>query len=136
MADAGLTVVGFDELVAGSRRLFAKIGDEANSRFGRVAQRKADEAKARIPRRSGRMAASVQARLDPERASAGISKADVPYAGFVEFGGTRNRPYYPRGRYLFPILLAAAPELEDQARAAATDEIRGFSWPRPRTSLS
>ena len=134
-AEGGISVVGFDELIAGSRRLFAKIGERAAEEFGHIAEREATVASVRMPRKTGRMASSVTGRLErnEQKATVGLVKSEVPYAGFVEFGGIRNRPYVPKGRYLFPVALSAEAELKSAGTRAATDEIRGFSWPTPRT---
>lgn len=79
------------------------------------------------------MAAAVAVEEIPDGASVGISRDEVPYAGWVEFGGTRGRPYVPGGRFLVPTALAAESDLKGAGERAATDEIRGFRWPNPRT---
>ena len=133
MADERVTVSGLDELVAGSRRLFRAIDKRAKREVVRVAQQRARLASARIPRRTGHMAQSVAVDVISDGASVGISRSEVPYAGWVEFGGTRGRPYVPGGRYLVPTALAAESDLKGAGDRAAKDEIRGFPWPKPKT---
>ena len=56
----------------------------------------------------------------------------VPYAGWIEFGGSRGRPMVKRGRYVYPTALDSQPMAVLAARYAADTGIRGFSWPRVR----
>lgn len=129
MADAlEVTVHGLPELIAGSRSLFAKIEKSASKRFGDVAERRARIAAASVPRISGTLAASVTS--EENRAEMG---GDVPYAGWVEFGGGRGRPYVPEGRYFYPVTrLRIEDELTREGTEAAQKETRGFQWPSPR----
>ena len=62
-----------------------------------------------------------------------MGRANLRYAGWVEFGGTRRvphpsvRPYTPRGRYLFPAavqLSATSARYYSQATAAAFERFR------------
>ena len=135
--EARVKVIGYDELIDGSRKLAEQIGEQAERDFEQVAQDRGETAAARMPRRTGRMAGAVQARRiqargGGEAATVGISRAAVPYAGFVEFGGIRNRPYVPSGRYLFPVATEAEAELVIAGTKAAHEEIRGQRWPIPK----
>lgn len=125
----GVEVHGTAELARGSRRLAQNIEDQAHKEFGREAEQRASEVRASVPRRSGALAGSVVA----HEATVGIGDGGLPYAGWIEFGGTRNRPYVPRGRYLFPIALAAQPDLVKTGTNVAKAEIRGFRWPTVST---
>lgn len=135
MTDAKIEVHGLRQLADGSAKLADGIGKTAQERFQRVAEARASMVRARVPRVSGALAASVVA----ENGTVGMGDETVPYAGWIDFGGTREggrnswaeRPYLPEGRYLFPTAFAGEPELETEAANAATDEIRGFSWPSP-----
>jgi hypothetical protein len=87
--------------------------------------------RARLPTGgSGRLAGSLRASAYKSGAAVRMGSKSVPYAGWVEFGGTRrrphdsNRPYIRSGRYLFP----AAADLSPAAAAAYTralDEMFG-----------
>jgi hypothetical protein len=124
-------VYGLDELTRGSRRLVDNIDEAAPEEFGRVAARRASATRARVPHRSGRMAASVVSGAGRERAYLGYD-GSARYAGWVDFGGTRGRPYVRTGRYLFPTAFAAVESpLEGAGEEAARDEIRRMRWPRP-----
>lgn len=62
-----------------------------------------------MPVRTGRLAASIKPASTQRAGRVGYSSpTKVPYAGFIEFGGSvgRNRsvkrPFVSKGRYLFP----------------------------------
>jgi len=135
MAKTRIEVHGTKELAAASVGLAEKIGKSAQRRFDRVAEDQAQIVRGRVPRVSGMLAGSVTA----EGGAVGMGSGDVPYAGWIEFGGEREgnrnsvaeRPYLPEGRYLFPTAFAAEPELDSEAAKVANEEIRGYPWPSP-----
>lgn len=56
-----------------------------------------------VPRRTGRLASSIRPASTQRTGQVAYSSPTrVPYAGWIEFGGSRGRPYVSRGRYLFP----------------------------------
>jgi phage gpG-like protein len=130
VSEAKITVVGFDELASGSKRLFGKIGDRAVKDFERIAGQQAGTVRGRVPRETGRLAGSVTSFREGERAIVGMGDG-VPYAGWIEFGGTRGRPYLPQGRYLFPVVSGAEPQVVAAGTRAADREIGGFQWKTP-----
>ena len=130
MSPAGgrVEVEGVEELARGTRKIADKIEDEAAPRaFLGVAERVASSTRGRVPRVSGTLAGSVLADRAEKGATAGIG-GGVPYAGWIEFGGTRNRPYVPGGRYLFPAAEGSEGEVETAGLDAAKDTIRGHRW--------
>ena len=131
MGDEQVRVVGFDELVDGTRKLARNLEDAAPATFGHVADQKAQEVAGSVPKRTGRLAASVTADHDRQGAIVGMGGPNVPYAGWIEFGGTRGRPYMPRGRYLYPTAKAAGPQLVVAGNRMADHEIGRMTWPRP-----
>jgi len=126
-------VKGLSQLKAGTEVLTERIGETAGERLGRVADQAGGDVRAAVPRRTGRFAASVQSKLakSEKRASVRVG-GRLPYAGWLEFGGTRGRPYMPRGRWLYPIALDAEPQVVHAADRAAKDEIGRMRWPKPR----
>ncbi|HEU0193320.1 MAG TPA: HK97 gp10 family phage protein [Gaiellales bacterium] len=131
MADnLDVQVRGLAELARGSRRLADNIDSGADAAFRSVADQTATLVRGRVPRVSGRLAASVTADSISEGAQVGMGDG-VPYAGWVEFGGTRGRPYIAQGRYLYPTAQAAGPLLQRAGETTARDEIRRMAWPRP-----
>lgn len=126
----GIEVHGVAELERGARRLFANVEEAAPGAFRSVADQVATVVRARVPRRSGRLAGSVMADHDREGAAVGFD-GRVPYAGWIEFGGTRGRPYVPTGRYLYPTASDIAPDpLRRAGERAVEGEIRRMTWPR------
>jgi hypothetical protein len=129
MADAiDVTLHGIPELFRGSRDLFDKIEAAAPKSFGDVAERRARLARAAVPRASGALAGSVGTE-GPE-----VLYGDgLPYAGWVEFGGTRGRPYMPEGRYFYPVTaIGIDAELESEATKTTVREVSKFAWPLVR----
>lgn len=131
MAKSRVEIRGQRELVAGSLRLSRKIADAAGEEFLGVANRVSNVTAAKVPHRSGRMASAIWARKTKRGARVGISKREVPYAGWIEFGGTRGRAYVAQGRYLYPTAKAAAALLERAGAKAARVEIGRMHWPTP-----
>jgi phage gpG-like protein len=125
--DTRVDVLGWDELAAGSRTLFAKIEDAAQDAFDDVARDVASRVS--VPRKTGRLAGSVEAASEGGAALVRMGKG-IPYAGFVEYGG-RGHPHSPTGNYLYPVAMDATPLLVTAGTKAATDEIGGMRWPTP-----
>jgi hypothetical protein len=142
MADEPTVEVhGYPELIDGSEELFERIGEEAGTQFEHVADRVASVARSRVPRVTGALAASIVSEPGKDSALVGMGGPDVPYAGWIEFGGAREgrgggvaeRPYIARGRYLYPAAFSVEPVLVQTGTRAAEDEIRRFRWPTPST---
>jgi phage gpG-like protein len=134
MADeARVEVRGYPQLAAGSADLFGRIGPNAEARFRTIADQVAAIVRGRVPHRSGQLAGSVSVQSEPDGASVGIGAgAAAAYAGWIEFGGTRGRPYVGTGRYLYPTAEGAEPLLAAQGQLAAREEIARTLWPTPR----
>ena len=127
-------VKGLSQLKKGTAELTEKIGETAGERLYRVAVQAGRDVQAQVPRKTGRFAASMKTSLakSEKRSSIRIG-GRLPYAGWLEFGGTRGRPYMPQGRWLYPIAYAAEPQVVRAADQAAKDEIRSMRWPTPKT---
>lgn len=95
-----------------------------------LAGRVASQVSGRVPRLSGQLAGSLEVSGDDEGAEVSMG-AGLAYAGWIEFGGSRGRPYYPEGRYLYPMALEAQDEFATVAAGAADDSAGRFSWSRP-----
>lgn len=127
-------VIGFDELADGTRELVERIEARAQLDLAQVAGRKAGQARAVVPRVTGALAGSLLGEAAPEigGAIAGMGDASTPYAGWIEYGGTRGRPYLPEGRYLLPVALSAGAEVQRTAYVSTDREVRGFRWKKPK----
>ena len=121
-------VYGLDEFARGARKLAGNIDEAAGDDLQSVADMAANTVRATVPRRTGRMAGSVSSGRRGRRAAVSYG---VPYAGWIDYGGTRGRPYVRQGRYLYPTARAAADEAERASEDAARKEIRTMIWPRP-----
>lgn len=66
----------------------------------------AERARATVPHVSGTLAGDIRISATKTGAAVRMGRKKVPYAGWVEFGGTRpdssSRTYVAAGRYLFP----------------------------------
>jgi len=128
--ESGARIVGYDELARGSKSLFQHIAEGAPKAFSEVARAAAIQTQAIVPRRSGTLAGSVTGDLVGDHAEVGIGEG-VPYAGWIEFGGSRGRPYVTEGRYLFPTALAMESLVTDAGERVAINEIKETRWPSP-----
>lgn len=84
----------------------------------------------KVPVVTGTLAGSVKAQPTADGVSVTIGQ-DVPYAGWIEFGGSRGRPLIPTGRYLYPTALAAEPDWATLAAKTAIETVGSFPWPIP-----
>lgn len=123
-------VIGGPQAAADIRRWADQLGPAVARAAEPFAEKVADQVRGRVPVLSGQLAGSVDVVTDDE--GVGVSLGDgVPYAGWIEFGGTRGRPYVPDGRYLYPTALAAQDEYADAAARAASDNAARFTWSTP-----
>lgn len=126
--DGEVRVTGYAELERGSKTLFEHIAEEAPRGFEDIAQLAAQSTAAQVPRLTGALAGSATARAEGDRATVGIGEG-VPYAGWIEFGGSHGRPYVDGGRYLFPTALDVVDELQAAGEQVADKEIGEMRWP-------
>ena len=126
-------VFGLDELKRGMRDLADEIDHGADDALDSVAEQTANMVRAKVPRLTGRLAASVTTSggMFSEGATVGLGGLGVPYAGWIEFGGSRGRPMVREGRYLFPTAEDNKGVAERAAEASAKAQIRRQIWPRP-----
>ena len=55
----------------------------------------------------------------------------VPYAGWIEFGGSRGRPFVAQGRYLYPLGMEAERQFAEVGDEAASTLVSRFPWSSP-----
>ena len=128
----GVEWIGGEAAMADLRRWADQLGPaiaKAGDPFG---QRVADVVRGRVPVLSGQLAGSVESDTDDEGIEVTMGDG-VVYAGWIEFGGSRGRPYVPEGRYLYPTALAAQDEFAQFASDTAADTVGRFSWSTPST---
>lgn len=123
--------VGEEQAMADLRRWADQLGPEVARAAAPFAQQIAQRVAGIVPVVSGTLAASVHAGEDlgGDANAATVTIGDgVPYAGWIEFGGGRGRPYIADGRYLYPTAQAAEDEYAAMAADAAADSVGRFSW--------
>jgi len=111
-------IVGMDALRRDINRAATDVKGPLYAALREAGRRAADPVAARVqsvlptderPRgHPGRLRNNVRVRASRTGASVVMGSKPVPYAGWIEFGGTRKQPhesarqYVPNGRYLFP----------------------------------
>lgn len=110
MAQVGIRVQGLNDFVRLLREVDKELPKEVRKGFNQVAEVVATDARARVPVRSGALRASIRVSSTQREARITMGSAKVPYAGWMEFGGTlahpkrgteQRRPIVRRGRYLY-----------------------------------
>ncbi len=132
MMNAGISVDG----LAAFRRDLKKIDPELTKELRRdllvIGQKIAVQAALRVPRDSGAAAGSIRAGVSGNNAYVAGGKKNVPYYGWLDFGGRnavsgRPRSVGPwkgsgggpqRGRFLYPTIDNSRDEIQRGATAA------------------
>jgi hypothetical protein len=127
-------VEGLKELRRSLGQIDKQLPKNLRGRLKRVGDKIAARAAQSMPKRTGRAAGSVKAGVSGNTAYVQTGKKTVPYAAWLDFGGTlkptggrRNtqvRPRIPGGRYLYPAIEALRPQTEREAREAFDDTAR------------
>jgi hypothetical protein len=128
-------VLGLSELERGSRLLFGHIDDHASAAFQSTAAQVAALIGNKQPRLTGRLAASATSSRIDHGADVGIGGPGVPYAGWIEFGGTRGRPYVSEGRTVYPTAEESKTLFERAGDKVAREQIGTMLWPKPTPKL-
>ena len=130
MSDQRVVVHGADEL----NRAMAKLDDAAqraaDDAATKAAEKLAASARATTPRLTGRLASAVVVQHPSDGGAEVAYGLGVPYAGWIEYGGTRGRPYVAQGRYLGAGVDAAAREYVDTTDRNMDTELRKLPWPK------
>jgi len=124
-------VVGLDELVRESEDLAHRIGKAAPGAMRQAADKAAARVRSSAPVDTGALVGSVTTGTEEGQAFVGMGEG-LPYAGWIEYGGTRGRPYVDAGRYVYPAAQAVTPDAVAAATRATEKEIGGYPWSRPR----
>lgn len=127
-----VTVEGDEQARADLRAFGRMIPRAVDDDAVRLAQPVASGARASVPYLTGALASSI--RVGPAEGGAEITmgSGNVPYAAWIEYGGSRNRPYVPEGRYLMPALDDQESHIVDGFERSVTDTIGAFSWHQSR----
>lgn len=121
-----------DELVADSAGLADRITRASPTALeAAIATVGAPSVRARVPVDTGALRSSVATGKSGGHASGsaflGMGEG-LPYAGWIEYGGTRGRPYVEQGRYVYPAAQEVERVLGDAMGRATENEIRRYPW--------
>ena len=134
MAESGVQLVGLeaanDDLMKFADQLGPAVAKDARTFGAELASRIANK----VPVLTGRLRDSVAVTDAAEGENVGIGVGlgeGVPYAGWIEFGGSRGRALVAQGRYVYPTAMEAEPQFEATAERAAGDLVHRFPWSSP-----
>lgn len=92
----------------------------------------ASRARGSVPRDTGTLAGDIRVSGSKTGATVRMGRQKVPYAGWVEFGGTRpdgsTRTYVAAGRYLFPAAQGEAGRAAELYSAALQRAFDNAPW--------
>jgi hypothetical protein len=123
--DVGIVWEGAPQFAADMRRLSSRIETDNVAALEQVARQLVPRVRSLMPKLTGRLAGSVAVETDAESASV---TASTDYAGWIEYGGTRGRPYLAGGRYLEPTVAQSGPTVQERLGRATQNTIGGFPW--------
>jgi Bacteriophage HK97-gp10, putative tail-component len=127
-----IKVRGVRQLSAGTADLFRNIDRATVSDAVRVsAEQTATTVRSRVPVVSGRLRASVHSVMRGKIGRVEMG-AGLPYAGWIEFGGSRGRRRVSRGRYEYPTAKRTERAFVKYCQNATEGEIQRMRWPTPR----
>lgn len=124
---ADVQILGGEAAMADMRRWADQVAPAVDKAAEPFAQTVADRVRSKVPVLTGTLVSSVEV----TDASPGVEVSigdGVAYAAWIEFGGSRGRPYAPEGRYLYPTVTDAADEFYGLAEDAAADSVGSFRW--------
>jgi hypothetical protein len=131
-----IKVVGLRDFQAALRAMDGESQKQLRVVLNRAAELVRADAARMVPTRTGRARASVRVQSSQREAKVVAGSKKIAYFGWLDFGGTirrtNRRPWYPRGRYLYPaydrnqaeILEELTDGLADLARDAGLDVTR------------
>lgn len=124
-----LKVEGMWEFRKALRAVDTELPKQLRKGFNEVAELVANEAADRVPVRSGALRDSIRPRSTQSEGRVVMGRASVPYAGWIDFGGTisprgapMTRDFRRNGRYLF----VAADDLAPRIRKETVDVLNRF----------
>ncbi len=97
----------------------------------------ADATRSSLPHDTGSLSGDVRVSANRTGATIRMGRKSIPYAGWVEFGGTRHRPhttsrpFIADGRYLFPAARQLQSEVASLYSDAIGDAFAHLSWTNP-----
>jgi hypothetical protein len=127
MPDVRFLLDGATQFAADMRRLTGRIEDADVRELAAVGRGLIPRVQSVMPKVTGRLAASVAVNPQTQFEAADVTASTV-YAGWIEFGGTRGRPYVAQGRFLMPVVRASGSTVGIELQNTTNRTIGGFSW--------
>ena len=120
-------MVGEQQAMADLKRWAEQLGPDVTTGTRSFAETLAAQVTGQQPVLTGALAASVK--VVPDEGGNAISLGEgLPYAGWIEFGGSRGRDLVPDGRTVYPTALRQQTQFADQLDTAVTQSINRFHW--------
>lgn len=131
--DTSIELVGEEAAARDMARWAKELAPALKDKAGPFAESVRGRVQGKVPVLTGTLAASVTVVEDETGVGVAIGGDDAPYAGWIEFGGSRGRALIPEGRYLYPTAADADAEYMQLAENVAEDTARRFPWSTPST---
>lgn len=130
-SDQGPEFIGLAEANAAVKR-WAKtqLPDDFAKGSRSFAESMRTQIESKVPVLTGLLASTVVVVPEPDGNAVGMGNEETPYAGWIEFGGSRGRDLIPEGRYVYPTVMANQSTLESAAEQATTSSINRYPWPQ------
>lgn len=127
-------VEGLKELRRALGQIDPQLQKNLRGRLKSIGDKVAERARQMMPKRSGRAASSVKSGVSGNTAYVQTGKKTVPYAAWLDFGGTlrpsggrrgtQHRQVIPGGRYLYPAIEQMRSQTEREALEAFEETAR------------
>lgn len=130
MAESGVDVEGMAQALSDIRRWTDQLSEDLPRNERMFADLVRSQVADKVPVLTGTLAGSTEVIPEPNGFGVGIGEG-VPYAGWIEYGGSRGRDLVSQGRYLYPTALENEPQFQQVAERAATTSISEFHWSTP-----
>jgi len=137
MADAvEVQVIGADEALAQVEKFMRDLPDALQSHMSGISATQVEQLAGVVPYLTGALSESARAERPDQSGelyALMLGGEDVPYAGWIEFGGSRGREFVPEGRYMEPTAVATQSATADAISRASQDIVNGYPWITPST---
>lgn len=130
MSEVAVRIDGLSDFVRRLRKMDRDAARGLRVAMNQAAQIVVDEAVRHVPRRTGRAAASIRAQSTMTASRVKAGGARVPYYPWLDFGGkvgrdnTASRPFFKKGRYIYPAYDHTRPQFERVLQRAILDVAR------------
>jgi phage gpG-like protein len=131
MAEKGITFLGVNEAAADMVKVGHLMAADAERIATEYASKTAEATRGRVPVLTGNLRGSLETLAVSGGQSVGYNEGRAPYAGWIEFGGSRGREAVPAGRYLYPVFTGTENDYVAALEQSAVREVNGYRWHKP-----